>query len=359
MTIIHITSTLGGGGAEQMVFQLAKQSMTTHKTIVVSLSSTLVTLENRFKQQGIEYHLLGVTSFKNTSLVTALKNFKAIVNQYEDVVIHCHLYHAALFGSLYKLSSRKTPLIFTLHSNEVEGQGKKLMLFLTKPFRNVDIIFSKKGKKWYNKSKSVSIPNGVNFKDFDFHKNEAITTNGVFQFLFLGRLSQEKSPLRMVEAAQQLLQRQMDHFMIHVVGDGPLKNELETQIKIHKLEAYFELHGFQNDVKPFLAKADCLVLPSLWEGLPVVIIEAAAAKTPIIATPVGSIPDYLNDSNAYLSELESFDEAMAEVIKHQDMALEKSEKLYEDIASIFDIEHVFQEHLKIYHSCLNQSKSNV
>jgi len=354
LTIIHLSSTLGGGGAEQMVLQLARQSNSSHKTIVFSLSSTLIALENRFKEHDIEYHLLGVTSFKSRTLFTALKTFKNIVNQYDDVVIHCHLYHAAIFGALYKLSSPKTPLIFTLHSNEIENHRRKVMLFLTKSCRAKDIIFSEKGKKWYLKRKSQIIPNGVNFKDFDFNKKPFNKSHKPFQFLFLGRLSQEKSPLRMLTAAQQLLAQNIDDFVINFVGDGPLIDDLMSAIKTHKLDKHFKMFGFQDDVKPFLAKADCLVLPSLWEGLPVVIIEAAAAKLPIISTPVGSIPDFLNDTNAYLSTLDEFHTTMIQVIRDYKEALEKSEKLFKDIASEFEIKNVFNTHLKLYRSSLKQ-----
>jgi len=355
LTIIHLSSTLGGGGAEQMVLQLARQSKSSHKTIVFSLSSTLIALESRFKDHSIEYYLLGVTSFKSPTLFTALKTFKKIVSEHDDIVIHCHMYHAAIFGALYKLTSPKTPLIFTLHSNEIENNLRKLMLFLTKPFRYNDIIFSSKGKRWYLKNKSEIIPNGINFKDFESKKQRISNSNNTFQFLYLGRLSHEKNPLRMVKAAQQLLEQNISNFIIHIVGDGRMKDELKSTIETNNLEDYFNLHGFQNDVKPFIAQSDCLVLPSLWEGLPVAIIEAAAAKLPIISTPVGSIPDFLNNSNAYLSTLDDFHNTMIDVIHNYEIALRKTEQLYEEIESKFEIHNVFNKHSKLYRSSLKQS----
>lgn len=353
MTIIHLTSTLGGGGAEQMVLQLSKQSNTILKTIVISLSGTFMALEKHFIHQNIEYYILGVNSFKDLSLVNGLKKFKEIERNLDDVVIHCHMFHAILFGMLYKLRYPKTKLIFTLHTNILEYKSQRLILYFSKVLRFRDIIFSQKGKKWYIKSNCEIIPNGVIFKDFNFGKRTF--PSGKFKFLFIGRISHEKSPLRLIEAAKQLLALKITDFEINFVGDGILRTELSNQIKTHKLENHFKLHGFQHDIKPYLCDAHCLVLPSIREGMPVVIIEAAASRLPIVSTPVGSIPDFLNDSNAYLSEIKSFDRAMLKVIQNYTEALNKSEKLYQDIKSDFNIKSVFAKHLNLYKLSLKKN----
>lgn len=348
-----MTSTLGGGGAEQMVLQLAKQSNSSHKTIVVSLSNTLIALENRFRSNAIEYYLLGVNSFKNKSLLRGLKAFEEIISPYDNTVIHCHMYHAVIFGMLYKLKSPKTKLIFTLHSNTLEFPLRRIILFITKSLRYKDIIFSQKGKRWYLKRKSTIIPNGISFKEFENAFQTDAERAQKFTFLFIGRISHEKSPSRLLTAAKQLRAKNVDDFVIKFVGDGILKNQIAEQIEIDGLQDHVELCGFQDNIKPYLKEAHCLVLPSLWEGLPVVLIEAAATKTPIISTPVGSIPDFLNDTNAYLSSLENFHERMIEVKSNYDRATEKSEILYNELKSTFEITNVFKQHLAIYQLSLN------
>ena len=352
MTIIHLTSTLGGGGAEQMVLQLAKKSNTTYKTLVISLSSKLTTLEKRFKKNNIKYHLIGVNSFKNSSLTKGLIKFKGITNKETNIVIHCHMYHAILFGIIYKLQYPQTRLIFTLHSNKLELRSRRLILFFSKSLRYKDIIFSNSGKKWYLKSNYEIIPNGVDFNYFNTKQKTNFPNK--FTFLFIGRISHEKSPLRLVKAAQQLLEQGITNFVINFVGDGVLKDELIKCIYEKKIENYFNLYGFQQDIRPYLSHANCLLLPSLWEGLPVVIIEAAASQLPIISTPVGSIPDFLNFNNSYLSELETFDKTMLHVMENYDEALYKAELLYKEIKSTFDIKNVYKEHLKLYKLSLLQ-----
>jgi len=346
MTIIHLSSSLGGGGAEQMVLQLAKQSNSKIKTVVISINN-VNTLEPKFAAENIDVHFLNVTAFKNATLFSGIKKLNKIINDFDEVVFHCHQYHAYIIAFLYNLFYSKKPIIFTLHSNKLESFSRRLVLFFTKSFRKKDVIFSSNSVKWYLKN-SVIIPNGVDFKKLTTITKREFKKTDTFKFLFLGRLSQEKNPMQMVSDAKKLLNNRIDNFVINVVGDGNLREKLTNEIEKHKLTRHFNILGFQDDVSQFLSEAHCLILTSLWEGMPVVILESAAAKLPIITTPVGSIPDFLDKSNAYINQLEGFHEAMIRVINNYDEAILKSDKLYNNIKSNFNIKNVYEKHLQVY-----------
>lgn len=347
MIIVHITNSLAGGGGEQMVLQLAKQSSPTVRTIVFSITD-VNTIESKFKENHIEYYFLGINSFRNKTLIKGLKKMHLIIKDLPNVVFHCHQFHGCLLGMVYKLRYSK-PIVFTLHSSTVKSFSRKMLLFLTKPLRKKDIIFSSNAKQWFLKNSEI-IPNGVDFKALSYNTQRQFESPNIFSFLFLGRLSDEKNPLFMISAVEHLIKNGMTNFIIQVVGDGFLYDELSKKIKTHNLDAHFNLAGFQSDIKKYLDSSHCLILPSLWEGMPIVIIEAAAAKLPIIATPVGSIPDFLNDSNATVSTLEHFNSAMTQVMQHYEEALLKSNKLHTEINSTFSIENVYNKHLHLYKS---------
>ncbi len=348
MTIIHISSSLGGGGAEQMVLQLAKCSKSNIKTIVFSLSSDN-TLEPKFKESQIDCHFLNITSFKNSSLKIGLRKMHFIIKNYDNVVFHCHQFHSVVFGILYRTLFKKTPIVFTLHSSTIEMFARKTILYMTKAFREKDIIFSYNAKQWYLKN-SVVIPNGVDFNELSINSERILSKDVPFSFLYLGRLSDEKNPLYMITAAKQLINFEITNFVFDVVGEGNLKDQLINSIKRNHLENHFNLMGFKNNIKPFLASANCLILPSKWEGMPMVIIEAAAAKLPIIATPVGSIPDFLNKNNAYVSNLDTFHHSMISCVENYKLALHKSSVLYDEIKSNYSIHEVYKSHLELYNS---------
>ncbi|TXE20245.1 glycosyltransferase [Psychroserpens burtonensis] len=347
MTIVHITGSLGGGGAEQMVLQLATNSKDADiPTIVIAVTDNN-TLEPKFASNTIEYHFLNVTSYRNPSFKQGLQKLHNIIKESDDVVFHCHAYHSVLLGMVYSRFYKQTPIIFTLHSSTVESTIRRLTLFATKPFRKKDIIFTSNAKKWYLKNSAI-IPNGVDFAGLYIDDSRTIDPDKSFSFLYLGRLSDEKNPLFMITAAKGLIQTGITKFVFDVVGDGNLKNQLLNAIKTEGLDKHFNILGFQNDIKSFLKTANCLILPSKWEGMPVAIIEASAAKLPIISTPVGSIPNFLNNTNAALSSLDTFQEAMVSCIQNYEEALRKSDILYNELKTKYDIKTVFKTHLELY-----------
>ena len=354
MTIVHILSSFSGGGAENMVLQLAKQSNQNVKTVVISISqvntiTNAASIEDKFIQENIEVHCLDITSFKNASLKRGLKKLNAITKTLEHPVFHCHMFHSVLLATFLNIAYTRVPVVFTLHTNKLESISRRWLLFLTKSFRKKDIIFSINSKKWYLKNSKV-IPNGVDFEYFSQNITLQQEVSKPFVFLFLGRLHTPKNPLYMVTAAKLLIDNNITEFVIHVVGGGDMEEELKEHIDKNNVSKHFKLLGFHNNVKPFLAEANCLMLPSIREGMPIVILEAAAAKLPIIATPVGSIPDFLNNSNAYLSNLDVFHESMIDVILNYENTKPKADKLYDEVKSAFDINSVYNEHLKLYKS---------
>jgi len=114
---------------------------------------------------------------------------------------------------------------------------------------------------------------------------------------YIGRLSEEKGVLNLIEAMPLVLKRIEDiHFVI--CGDGVLADGIKKIIKAKNLEAYVKLTGWisHEDVPRYLNEFRILVLPSFTEGLPNIMLEAMACGTPVLATSVGAIPDIIMES---------------------------------------------------------------
>jgi glycosyltransferase involved in cell wall biosynthesis len=115
-----------------------------------------------------------------------------------------------------------------------------------------------------------------------------------------GRLSPEKGFAVLVDAAAIVLRQVPDAGFV-VFGEGPLADDLTRQIAAHGLEGRFVLAGFRDDVDRFQPHLDLSVLPSYTEGLPNAVLEACAARVPVVATAVGGTPEVLADGdNGYL-----------------------------------------------------------
>lgn len=112
------------------------------------------------------------------------------------------------------------------------------------------------------------------------------------QLTVIGRLSPEKGHRVLLDAAKQLARDDLD-FRIVLVGDGELRAEIENEIASTGLGNRIEIAGWQDSagVKNALEKSRALVLASLGEGLPVVIMEAMAMGRPVVSTDVGGISE--------------------------------------------------------------------
>ena len=113
----------------------------------------------------------------------------------------------------------------------------------------------------------------------------------------IGRLAPQKGFGTLVAAVARLQAHEPTPLVV-IAGEGPLRAQLATQIDSERLP--LKLLGQRSDVPALLAAADVFVLPSLWEGQPLILQEALRAGIPIVATRTGGIPDITGDDAALL-----------------------------------------------------------
>ena len=133
------------------------------------------------------------------------------------------------------------------------------------------------------------IPNGVDPQPFDEILPADRTLLGIpteaHLALYVGRLDPQKGLPILLEAAQKACYARAD-WHLALVGDGPLRASLHEQTRELGLEGRVHWLGRRTDVPSLMRSADLLVLPSLWEGMPNVVLEAMAARRAVIGTRV-------------------------------------------------------------------------
>ena len=344
MKVLHLISGLRGGGAEHFVLELCKQSLKDKDTEMQVLSLSAVDeISYKFLEAGIN---IRSTSFKkkNSKGINALRGFGILLKN-PGCVVHAHMYHACIIACFAKMLRPSLKIIFTLHNNHVPQLRRKLFMFFTRPLRKADTIFPGMQLKWYQKSNAVTVPNGVDAARFNhLHTGKP----ALFNCTFIGRLSYEKNPLFLVNLAKSLLPEH--NFLIRVAGDGPLKSELIKKISEQKLDDHFIVHGHVEDVAQFLAESHCLLIPSLWEGMPLVLLEAGAAGIPVVATPVGNIPTLLNNNNGFIGDTANFRKMVTEVMENYGEALIKARKLKQHVNENYNIVNIYGQYHQLYNS---------
>ncbi len=121
---------------------------------------------------------------------------------------------------------------------------------------------------------------------------------------YLGRFSEEKGVLNLIQAAKIISQDRNDIQFV-LTGDGPLKERMQQYIDENNLNSIVILKEWINheDISLFLKSIKLLLIPSFTEGLPNVLLESMAAGVPVLATPVGAIPDIIIDEyNGFIME---------------------------------------------------------
>jgi len=133
----------------------------------------------------------------------------------------------------------------------------------------------------------------LDFDKFEIKKKLSERNNSVG---YIGRLSEEKGVLNFVRAIPEILKERNDmEFLIG--GDGQLRGEIEKYISGKNLNDKVKLAGWipHEKLPDYLNELKLVVLPSFTEGLPNIMLEAMACGTPVLATPVGAIPDVITD----------------------------------------------------------------
>jgi glycosyltransferase involved in cell wall biosynthesis len=133
---------------------------------------------------------------------------------------------------------------------------------------------------------------------------------------FIGRLTEQKGVEYLLDAAALLLSRRILHRLV-IVGDGPLRPQLEAKAASLNL-TNVTFVGYRRDISGLLQSFDLFVLPSLWEGLPVSLLEAMASGCPVVASRVGGSEEaVLDGTTGYLvapRDVEALADRMAKLM---------------------------------------------
>ena len=132
---------------------------------------------------------------------------------------------------------------------------------------------------------------------------------------YVGRLHEEKGVLNLAQAIPKVLSKRDDVKFV-IVGEGQLEGELRNYITTHALSRNVRLAGWvpHDELRDYLTNSKLLVLPSYTEGLPHAMLEAMACGTPVLATPVGAVPEVIHDKETGFLVRDNSPDPLAESI---------------------------------------------
>jgi len=202
-------------------------------------------------------------------------------------------------------------------------------------------------KKYRNKI-SIAHEHFLDFDKFQIQKPLSERDNVIG---YIGRLSEEKGTLNLMEAISQVAEKR-DEVAFLIGGDGQLRPQVEEYAT--KLNNKVKFVGWiaHDELPEYLNKLKLLVLPSYTEGLPNIMLEAMACGTPVLATPVGAIPDVIKDGETGFIMENNSPECIAEdIVRALDYPTQ--EQITRNARTLVEKEFTYQAAVAGYRRILN------
>lgn len=297
------------GGAQKVFATLAKQLGYLGYNVTVLLPEG--PLAEMLRTDNISTTII---KFKS---IHGIRTIAGLLKTGKFDIINTHLTNCSFLIAVINIFYRKK-LCCSLH-NAIIHEGLSRVQKLIYPYlyyiiyklSDGIIVNSEKNKDHFIHTGHISpghirvIYNGINAGEYMLDHNYRKPGDTKFQIGYVGRLSIEKGVTYLIKALAKL--RHLD-FECNIIGEGPLRIELEQEVASLNLTDKIHFHGFQTNVVPFFQKMDVFVLPSLNEVLPITIIEAFALKVVAIAAEVGGVPDLItNEKTGLLFPAKDFD----------------------------------------------------
>lgn len=286
--ILHIIGSMNRAGAETMLINLYRVlDKQEYQFDFLYFTNQKCDYDDEIEALGGKIYRIETNGFKNRFLAT----YSFLKSNKHFYAIHSHtllnnginLFAAYLTGHKIRIS----------HSHNTANGSKTLLKtgyyhlskFLINTFSNGFVACGNEAGNYlyYKKNQFLFLPNAVNFQDFNvsnsaFRKTINLNDDTIL-IVQIGRFLEVKNHIFSIELSKFLVDQQLDFHLVFV-GDGPLKETMMQQVHANKLDSNITFLGLRNDIPSILKAADCMIMPSLHEGFPVVLVEAQVAGIP-------------------------------------------------------------------------------
>ena len=295
--VLHLLSTSCFSGAENVACQIIDMYKNDINYEMVYCS---VIGENRQCLDDRKIPVLELKKFSIKNIINARKKFK-------PNVVHAHDIKASIAAALL---FRKTLVISHVHANHenMRKHNIKTFLFNLVSSRFTSIIWVSQSAfdnyvyKAKVKDKSIVLYNVIKVQELIDKIKEDKKEYPNYDLIFLGRLTYQKDPIRLIHIIKMLKYKKSD-IKVAIVGTGDLENNIKVEIERNKLNNNVDFIGFVSNPYKILNSSKLLILTSRYEGTPMVALEAIALGIPIISTPTDGMKKLIkNNINGYLSE---------------------------------------------------------
>jgi glycosyltransferase involved in cell wall biosynthesis len=303
--ILLLSTSMGMGGADKQLLSAAQEMLHRgHDVLIVSLTP--------LGPMGLEARKLGIATEslqmrRSWPDPRGLARLARLVRGWKPDVLHSHMVHANLLARVLRLFQPIPAMVSTIHNIYEGGRLRMLAYRLTNHVVDAITIVSQAAADRFVRDRIVPrhllrvIPNGLDTDNFRIVSPEAraafrrsMGLEHEFVWIAVGRFEVSKDYPNMLHAFAKV-HRGAPTTVLLLVGRGTYRDEIETLARNLGIADAVRLLGVRDDVPELMSAADGYLMSSAWEGMPVVLLEAATAGLPIVATSVGGNHEVVHD----------------------------------------------------------------
>jgi glycosyltransferase involved in cell wall biosynthesis len=351
MKIVHVVYSLDMGGAEVLVAQLCRMQRAHGHQVSICAYSRLGSVGEMLREEGIEIYVPG-EAHPAATMLRYFKHFRAL----RPDVVHCHNVAPTIQAALAARLAGAKRVLSTRHSlvappyNVAEEVKYGVMATCCDWIAGIceATCNNLRGAPMAHRNKIVRVYNGASaIETVPF---DDLGKRG-FTLVFVGRLAEVKNLQTLIRAVS-IAVKQLPELEFWIVGDGPVRGELEALAAELGVAGHVRFWGQRLDTAKFFSAADALVMSSVSEGLPMSLLQAMSIGVPAIVTDVGGMAEVVRLSGAGLLAPVGDSPAMANAIVSlagdPEMRAEFSDRAKNTCAAEFTLERMDAAYMDLY-----------
>lgn len=302
--VLQLLVHLPVGGAENMVASLATSLNPEMFEVRVATIGPPGYIGEELARKGRPVISLGL-DIRRTSAWGIFWAVRGLLRDVKPHILHTHLYHANLYGRLASLGLGLEGIIATVHNIYKRVKLHRCVLnCVMARVSDYVIVFGPQVRQDVQRydlvpaSRIRMLSPGVSIKDLFVRESIAEVRErlGLKGFCIgtVSRLEEQKGQQYLLKAIE-LIRPEIHDLTLLIVGDGQERASLEQRVRDLGLDETVRFLGTRRDVPLILRGLDLYVQPSLWEGIPLTLLEAMGAGVPAISTRVGRAPEVIQD----------------------------------------------------------------
>lgn len=297
MKVMHVLNSRIYSGAEKVVCQIIKSFRGDDGMEMVYCSPESDIVGKMLAEQDVTYLPISEMSTKELG---------RIIKEQKPDLIHAHDMRASFFSAL---CCGRIPLVSHIHNNAYDARGlsPKTIAYLLAGFKAKHILWvSNSSFEGYAFHKLFAKKSSVLYNIIDteqiFEKKAADENTYDYDMIYVGRLTFQKDPQRLMRLCARLKESKPD-LNVAIVGTGELEDEVKQLCVELGIQDNVHFLGFQSNPIKMVHDSKTMILTSRWEGTPMCALEAMALGTPVVSTPSDGMKDLLDDGvNGYLTD---------------------------------------------------------